>query len=307
MSNLQKPNIFEYAKKELTQDAVIAWLLNCAMCDDEKYKTVGKKFAALLLGKNEEDIDKITVHSVDLQSSRIDVYTEIEYEGKFYPVIIEDKTDTFLHSNQMKKYCEKVKEWIDAKKDKDKWENVTFILYKSGYIWTKDCEDLEEQLKEADNIEFRLFTLLNNSGSVNVMGYKNISLYEYFKEWDRELDDHMFNEYFRYIDDKYTYFKTYEGNIDKALELDYSIYTHDYLKKILFGDVKIKEYNKEQSGSVIFTTYNIAYVERGKILCYNDKKMFQEYKYDSENARILQEIYLHSRQVWRQLLYRLGN
>ena len=38
---LTRPNIFNYAKKELSQDAVICWLLECCHSDDDKYRQIG--------------------------------------------------------------------------------------------------------------------------------------------------------------------------------------------------------------------------------------------------------------------------
>ena len=94
-------NLFEYAKKELTQDAVIAWLLESG--------NIGK---ALLLNmcpqlkndiqENGTEIEELVVNT---QTESIDILVEVKLSnGKTTAVIIEDKTDTYLHDFQMLKY-----------------------------------------------------------------------------------------------------------------------------------------------------------------------------------------------------------
>ena len=45
---LTRPNIFNYAKKELSQDAVICWLLECCHSDDDKYRQIGIDFYLIM-------------------------------------------------------------------------------------------------------------------------------------------------------------------------------------------------------------------------------------------------------------------
>lgn len=53
---LTRPNIFNYAKKELSQDAVICWLLECCHSDDDKYRKIGIDFVRFIL--DNENIKK---------------------------------------------------------------------------------------------------------------------------------------------------------------------------------------------------------------------------------------------------------
>ena len=46
---LTRPNIFNYAKKELSQDAVICWLLECCHSDDDKYRQIGIDFVRFIV------------------------------------------------------------------------------------------------------------------------------------------------------------------------------------------------------------------------------------------------------------------
>ena len=57
---LTRPNIFNYAKKELSQDAVICWLLECCHSDDDKYRKIGIDFVRFILDNEnikEKDIE----------------------------------------------------------------------------------------------------------------------------------------------------------------------------------------------------------------------------------------------------------
>ena len=99
---LTRPNIFNYAKKELSQDAVICWLLECCHSDDDKYRQIGIDFVRFILDNEnikEKDIE-LEKDSPRSQYKNMDVYANIRVGKTIIPVIFEDKTDTFLHDNQ---------------------------------------------------------------------------------------------------------------------------------------------------------------------------------------------------------------
>ena len=97
------PNIFSYATSELSQDAMIAWLLQWASpeygeADPDLHRT-GKEFVRLLAGKS----DDFHIESVDVgrQWENIDIWAEIN-DNTF--LIIEDKTGTTIHDDQLERY-----------------------------------------------------------------------------------------------------------------------------------------------------------------------------------------------------------
>ena len=102
---MNKPNIFNYATSELSQDAFICWLIAWA---DRKYENVDDKlnktaiqFAQELLGKdNSYVIEEI---EVGRQWSNIDVWALVNRQ---YFVVIEDKKGTKEHSDQLNRYSE---------------------------------------------------------------------------------------------------------------------------------------------------------------------------------------------------------
>ncbi len=111
----EKPNLFSYATSELSQDAFICWLLSWA---DPKYKNSDSdsdkelhKCAVNLIeeffnlhGKKLPVIETIKIQQ---QEEKIDVLCNIN--EKEYAILIEDKTNTRDHDNQLEIYFDKVK------------------------------------------------------------------------------------------------------------------------------------------------------------------------------------------------------
>ena len=110
------PNIFSYATSELSQDAILAWLLSWA---DDKYATsdsalcaLGKSFVSLLTGMNTEEIHTV---SVGRQWQNIDIWVEINDDAF---LTIEDKTGTSIHDDQLIRYKSVVEDYYNGSRDK---------------------------------------------------------------------------------------------------------------------------------------------------------------------------------------------
>lgn len=124
------PNFFQLANSELSQDAFIRYLLEWANPKQEYIKidsalhSTGVAFVSLLLGSSyQAPIASVICKS---QEKNIDVLALItDASGKQYAVIIEDKTDTCAHDNQLVRYSKYVK-----KKYKD-WE-LHCVYLKTG-------------------------------------------------------------------------------------------------------------------------------------------------------------------------------
>lgn len=146
------PNIFNYATKELSQDAMIAWLFACLHSEDENIRNIGANFVRFILKDysiTNADID-IESESPRLQYYRMDVFCVIKVKNEIIPIVFEDKTNTFLHDNQLSNYCEKVLWWQRGKKnpwledlkedfncqnnDSVKWGNTYYFLFKTGFM-----------------------------------------------------------------------------------------------------------------------------------------------------------------------------
>lgn len=98
----KSPNIFSIATSELSQDAVLAWLMKWADDDylprDYELCHTGKAFVSLLTGIPADVIHRI---NVGRQWRNIDIWAEVN-DDIF--IAIEDKTGTTIHDEQLQKY-----------------------------------------------------------------------------------------------------------------------------------------------------------------------------------------------------------
>ena len=110
------PNLYEFATKELAQDATIAYILAWA---DPKYRESHPRLHALgiellrsLLWTQEVDLPMIETLHVETQVDRIDILARINTDknANRITLIIEDKVSTSEHSNQIERYKETAEE-----------------------------------------------------------------------------------------------------------------------------------------------------------------------------------------------------
>ena len=144
---LFRPNIFDYATRELSQDAMICWLLACLHSKDETYKKIGVDFIRFVLqdGSLTENEIALESSSPHKQYYKMDVYAVVKVRNKIVPIIFEDKTNTYLHSDQFESYCKMVHSWLnsesyleDLKRDFGDnelvWGNILYVYFKTGYV-----------------------------------------------------------------------------------------------------------------------------------------------------------------------------
>ena len=105
--NSKKPNLFCYATKELSQDAMICWLISWAACkEDKELQSCGLRFVNALLNHKRDKKESIKLEGVITtrirqQERGIDVLARINDK---YVLLIEDKTGTTDHSGQLERY-----------------------------------------------------------------------------------------------------------------------------------------------------------------------------------------------------------
>jgi hypothetical protein len=99
------PNLFEFATSELSQDAVLCWLLSWA---DPKYEFLnlelhdaGSRLLGLLFKKHGLALSPVASVQVHRQVAYVDIVVEVGHE---YILLIEDKTHTNHHGSQLKRY-----------------------------------------------------------------------------------------------------------------------------------------------------------------------------------------------------------
>ena len=109
---MTSPNLFEYATKELSQDAMICWLIDWAGTETdgepekEELRQCGRAFVEALFQKWRDwgytvELDEIIRTEVLRQENRIDVLARVD--GR-HVLLIEDKTNTGAHGNQLEEY-----------------------------------------------------------------------------------------------------------------------------------------------------------------------------------------------------------
>ncbi|WP_418752971.1 PD-(D/E)XK nuclease family protein, partial [Faecalitalea cylindroides] len=175
MSKELTNNLFNYATSELSQDAFLCWLLSYAQNkdyngDDAKLKKCAQSLIKVfLLGQKvffEKDlIEKdLIVKKIEKQWKYIDVLVTLESDKK---IIIEDKTYTTDHDNQLERYKDKFK---------NEANNIFGVYYKTGFC----CE-----------------TIINDM----YKGYYFFDLNkikEFFEKYD-DIDNAVFNNYRDFI------------------------------------------------------------------------------------------------------------
>ena len=104
---MARPNLFEYATSELSQDAILCWLAAWAAPEaageDEYLHTLGLQFIAALLEVNGRPIPDIFSLEIRRQYKSIDVLLIINSR---LAICVEDKFGSTEHSNQLARYIE---------------------------------------------------------------------------------------------------------------------------------------------------------------------------------------------------------
>ena len=141
-----KNNLFYYATKELSQDAFICWLCSYALedadiTDKELVKCAHNLVCEFLERGIEKDIDhdKAILKEVKRQIDNIDVLLTVEYIGKIYKIIVEDKVHSSEHDDQLRRYKEKLSE--------DNYD-VIGIYFKTGF---------QSNMAEVNKAGYKLF------------------------------------------------------------------------------------------------------------------------------------------------------
>ena len=133
----EAPNIFSFATSELSQDAMFAYLIQWAdplnMEVDEEMCLLGQDFLRLLTTKD-LNIQRICVGR---QWKNIDIWVEINDDTI---LIIEDKTNTSIHDDQLNRYRDIIREEYQGKRD------VQYYSYvKTGNEPAKTLNIIKEQ------------------------------------------------------------------------------------------------------------------------------------------------------------------
>lgn len=181
--NELKNNLFEYATSELSQDAFICWLASYAHEEAEKDAALNecaRKMLEMFVPEFEGKNFKLL--NVERQIDKIDVLLTVECEKKVYKIIVEDKTYTSEHNNQLKRYKGSLEEQY-----KENTVIVKGIYYKTGFQ--------------------------SNLSGVENAGYKKIGREEMLNLMQKYVDktnNQIFISYFNYWNSKQKLVETFK-------------------------------------------------------------------------------------------------
>lgn len=179
-------NLFNYATKELSQDAFLRWLFE-SFNDTECLKPIVIDFIhTFTQGQKEEnrkpldlsiaDIDRIVTFSqVDHIDVAIDIF--LKPNNNHITLVIEDKTDTEEHK-QLDTYNNKIETWKGY--DKPVKESVYKIFYKTNIIF----EDEQRRVNAANWTYFDINDINN-----------------FFKKYKNKTNERILNDYIDHIEE----------------------------------------------------------------------------------------------------------
>lgn len=150
---MNQPNLFEYATKELSQDAVICWLVACARQPKGLLQQCGRDFIGALMrhGRKQDEPCVVTdVCEPKKQYLDIDVYFQARVGDSMVSFVVENKTGTEMHSGQLGRYKDAVE------KDEIQENDFRLVYYKTGYVYDderKKAEKAEYTVFEADDMQ----------------------------------------------------------------------------------------------------------------------------------------------------------
>lgn len=145
---MKENNLFEFATKELSQDAFLCWLVNSIENGDKKIGKKGKNFLDYIFAKKGLFVDKYDTIEVLKQYKKIDVLIVVNDR---YFIIIEDKKFTEIHDNQIETYKSKLKEDKKYKEQINNGGKIITVYYKPYEEPEKINVDVE--IKRQDMLE----------------------------------------------------------------------------------------------------------------------------------------------------------
>ena len=241
------PNLFMYATFELSQDAFISWLL---MWGNEEYQSVDAELHAIackmiqtMIGETDEiNVKKVKVKQ---QEEHIDVLAIVnDKNDKQYAIIIEDKTDTSEHSNQLLQYTKYVQETY-------KDTVIKCVYYKSGNECDSKIQKMVKRYNESNKNNIPL-QVLSRSVILDILRSEvcnNIIIQNYIDYLQRieKLTKSFFNTHVSEWGSR-----AWEGF---ALELEKQLII---VGKILDTNIKSKWQHQRYDGGIEFTLESIS-------------------------------------------------
>ena len=193
MKEEKRPNLFDYATSELSQDAFLTWLIQWADKDyqkiDSSLNACAVLFVQKLLGvKSDYSISKVETGK---QWNNIDVWALINQKNF---LVIEDKKGTKEHSDQLNRYSEIAKKHYEKSdieiklvyfkmEEQGKYTDIKKVGF-SLFGRKKMIEILDNYINstETENYNDIVFDYYRNLKSLNnkINSFKNIPLNKWY-------------------------------------------------------------------------------------------------------------------------------
>ncbi len=169
-------NIFEFATKELSQDAFLRWLFENWNSAFEDVNIASRELLRHFLGFPLEVDMNITYVETLAQKGKIDVLIFCTVNNNNYVIAIEDKTITTTHDNQLDRYAYYMnKNWDNKGKH-------IYILYKTNLL-------TEREKQEAIDAKWSTFDIK--------------SIHRIFSNLKIDIKNHFLKDYVDYIESLY--------------------------------------------------------------------------------------------------------
>ncbi len=192
MSENRVPNLFDFATKELSQDAMICWLLKWAdnrYADaDQELHGCGRRFVRALLREHCEPLPERIETTIHRQDKGIDVLAALN-ANKDCVLLIEDKTGTKDHGGQLKRYYDHVIK-SRTRLGHVKKENIYPIYLKTG----NQPRQKDRQIEAATKDFYRSYRVFNRSEFLDVLhSYKGshealMDYRDYLERWEKSTN-----------------------------------------------------------------------------------------------------------------------
>jgi hypothetical protein len=256
----KRPNLFKCATSELSQDGFFAWMIQWA---DESYRglneglvSCAQDFVRYLISKQLPSYKKTITKSVcGRQWDNIDIWAEIN-DDIF--IIVEDKTYTGEHSNQLERYIETANKYCVEKK-----YTLVCIYLKTG----TEAKSFLEQVVEKGFAVVERKDLLGK-----FLPYKN------------KINSDIFSDFVEKIQEQEDRENSFETELIKNWHWDSWIGFYRYLESQI--DVRGWNYVPNQSGGFmgLWWPYHIwktahvyLQIEKGK-LCFKIGEVYENRK-----------------------------
>lgn len=174
-----KNNIFDYATKELTQDAFLRWLLENFDSDQEDVKHVSREIIKAFLDDGNVEIDDITQVEAFAQVRKLDILVFVATKKSKHLIAIEDKTDTFEHNNQLDIYRQYLQK--------------TYIDYKQHYVFYKTSPMTSEETNLVSSKGWAIFDI--------------DKIFDMFIKPKIEIKHYLISSYIQYIESLFTLYR----------------------------------------------------------------------------------------------------